>query len=90
MIFLCICERAKCWSHLDVSSLSALLASESIERICSDSLSAAVAFRKHPSCPEGSSLHVQIVLGVLSAWGIGIYTAMKVFGGKKEEPAAAQ
>ena len=32
---------------------------------------------------------VQIVLGVLSAWGIGIYTAMKVFGGKKEEPAAA-
>lgn len=32
---------------------------------------------------------VQIVLGVLSAWGIGIYTAMKVFGGKKEEPATA-
>ena len=32
---------------------------------------------------------VQIVLGVLSAWGIGIYTALKVFGGKKEEPAAA-
>jgi len=32
----------------------------------------------------------QIVLSVLSAWGIGIYTAMKVFGGKKEEPAAAQ
>jgi len=31
----------------------------------------------------------QIVLGVLSAWGIGIYTALKVFGGKKEEPAAA-
>ncbi len=32
---------------------------------------------------------VQIVLGVLSAWGVGIYTAMKVFGGKKEEPAPA-
>ncbi|KAK9903416.1 hypothetical protein WJX75_005091 [Coccomyxa subellipsoidea] len=27
----------------------------------------------------------QIVLVVLAAWGLGITTAMKVFGGKKEE-----
>ena len=40
--------------------------------------------------PPLSAVHyAQIVLSVLSAWGIGIYTAMKVFGGKKEEPAAA-
>ena len=38
---------------------------------------------KDPLC------NLQIVLGVLGAWGVGIYTAMKAFGGKKEEPAPA-
>ena len=32
---------------------------------------------------------LQIVLAILGAWGVGIYTAMKTFGGKKEEPAPA-
>lgn len=33
---------------------------------------------------------MQIVIAVLAGWGIGISTALKVFGGeKKEEPAAA-
>lgn len=33
---------------------------------------------------------MQIVIAVLAAWGIGISTAFKVFGGEKnEEPAAA-
>lgn len=32
---------------------------------------------------------MQIVIAVLAAWGIGISTAFKVFGGeKKEEPVA--
>ncbi len=32
---------------------------------------------------------IQIVIAVLAAWGIGISTAFKVFGGeKKEEPVA--
>jgi hypothetical protein len=33
-------------------------------------------------------LNVQIVFAVLGGWAIGITTAMKVFGGKKEAPAA--
>ena len=31
----------------------------------------------------------QIVFLVLGCWGVGIYTAIKVFGGKKKEPAPA-
>ncbi|KAK9805628.1 hypothetical protein WJX72_008908 [[Myrmecia] bisecta] len=30
-----------------------------------------------------------IVFLVLGSWAVGIYTATKVFGGKKEDPAAA-
>jgi hypothetical protein len=30
---------------------------------------------------------LQIVFLVLGCWGVGITTAMKVFGGKKEAPA---
>ena len=30
----------------------------------------------------------QIVLGVLSAWGVVIFTSLKVFGGKKEQSPA--
>ena len=33
---------------------------------------------------------VQIVFAVLGCWGVGIYSAIKIFGGKKESaPAAA-
>ncbi len=31
----------------------------------------------------------QIVFLVLGCWGVGIYTAIKVFGGKKKEAAPA-
>ena len=36
-----------------------------------------------------STVCAQIVFLVLGCWGVGIYTAMKVFGGKKKEAAPA-
>lgn len=39
---------------------------------------------------NGLTLVLQIVFAVLGAWGIGIYSAFKIFGGKKEStPSAA-
>ena len=42
-------------------------------------------------CHFVNSDSVQIVFAVLGCWGVGIYSAMKIFGGggKKSEPSAA-
>ena len=37
-----------------------------------------------------NQFRLQIVFAVLGCWGVGIYSAIKIFGGKKEStPAAA-
>ena len=46
------------------------------------------------SCDLGTAnvhLFMQIVFAVLGCWGVGIYSAMKIFGGGKKEstPSAA-
>ena len=48
-----------------------------------------IPFHQQWICSQTRSVCTQIVFLVLGSWGVGIYTAIKVFGGKKKEPAAA-
>lgn len=44
----------------------------------------------HPRPQVAKWKEEQTVLVVLASWGIGIYSALKIFGGKKEEKPAAE
>ena len=83
----CMCSGTwRCQSQL----LGAAYKHQQLERGAREISCIVISAGKCTACVHMNHFHVQIVFAVLGCWGVGIYSAIKIFGGKKESaPAAA-